>query len=621
MARVEYILPISELTGSIGSVTFQRNASGTIAKRISKKYNRPSVNILDNQNAFSRLLFTWRNLSQGNRDSWHDLVINEHANRWGKSSFLNSFQWFISNNCNLLSIGIFSPIFTAPVYLLPDSPPSYILSVSVDSILLTFSTDVILNNEYLIVYATPPLSSGNLQLRKFRIKLDDGTWLSDSILDITIPYQSAFNVDVASLFNNSQSQILSAVSIVNGITGFRSAFSQIITPITPTLDFWEFEINIAGGGDLTHAIEILGFSGALGSFDWDDGTVSPIIFTPDIQYLSHTYAGSGDYICKLSFTPNSLLGVTLSVSQCTFLLSTIPDSLVNLSLDGLGVNVTGTIDSIPCAGLINLRLNGLSSVTGSINSVPLSLTTLFLADLSPTITGSLSNFTQNFTSLFIQSFSISLTFNSYAFDSILNDLVLICPNTLFTGYIGDLPSSLQYLNINGNLSATYGGIFNLPASLLQCSITTQSTSLIDGDINDWSGNPSNLQLHDLSMVEGDLVTFISNSSNLVNIDLVRCNLLTADFSLLSSQLLSLTISGNDNNWAYLSASQAFAVCSTLSLINCNLDETAVDLILYDYNGYTISYANINLSGNASPSAAGLLIKSALIAKGFTVVTS
>ena len=89
MARVTYGPLITELAGSIGGVTFQKNSSGNVARLKSKKPLNPTLAQANQQTLLSQLVAYWSTLSQVNKDTWNDLAAaHDHVTPWGETKTL-----------------------------------------------------------------------------------------------------------------------------------------------------------------------------------------------------------------------------------------------------------------------------------------------------------------------------------------------------------------------------------------------------------------------------------------------------------------------------------------------------------------------------------------------------
>lgn len=231
MARVTYGALITELAGSIGGITFQKNSSGNIARLKPYVPVNPSQLQSDQQTALSQMVFEWINLSLSDQDSWNALAAaHTFTDPWGRSKTLNGFQWFISSALNLLSIGeAFAS--TAPAYGAVAAPNAFTIIASSTHIFLdvpgywNYATDT------LIVYATPPVRATSEKLRKSSLIIKLLTGINDDSFDIISDYEAAFNCSWASLYATGLFNLIVRVRVVKHLTGLSSAFTSSINKI------------------------------------------------------------------------------------------------------------------------------------------------------------------------------------------------------------------------------------------------------------------------------------------------------------------------------------------------------------------------------------------------------
>lgn len=96
MARIIFSGLVTEIRGSAGGTTFQRNAYGYTLK------NKPSQ-VVPNRSSqrswksrFARCLQAWRNLTEVNRAAWNAYAeVNEIPSRHNPESYLNGFNAFV----------------------------------------------------------------------------------------------------------------------------------------------------------------------------------------------------------------------------------------------------------------------------------------------------------------------------------------------------------------------------------------------------------------------------------------------------------------------------------------------------------------------------------------------
>ncbi|MBA7687748.1 hypothetical protein ES703_96217 [subsurface metagenome] len=231
MARVTYGESITEYAGSIGGVTFLRNASGPIAKLRSLPLVNPSPDQSIYQTNMAKLVAFWPTLSQANKDSWDALAAaHDHTTPWGETKTLSGFQWFISCNINrfIFAQGILS---TAPAWAVPSVPNSFTIETSATYIRLAWSPDWT-PATYWFLYATLPLRQSSIKLRRslfyLRFVAPAGAM---SNYDFTSEYIALANIVWATFEGSADCSIIARAKQVNPSNGFASPFTSAIVKI------------------------------------------------------------------------------------------------------------------------------------------------------------------------------------------------------------------------------------------------------------------------------------------------------------------------------------------------------------------------------------------------------
>ena len=165
MARVTYGSGVTELAGSIGGVTFQKNASGNIAKLRTNPVVNPTALQAGYQNNIATLVAFWPTLSQANKELWDAVATaHDHTTPWGETKTLSGYQWFLS--CNLNRLLLSGSILSAPGAWYAMSPaPSFVIQTSATYIRLYWSPDLP-GTFYTALYSTLPLRQSSLKLRR-----------------------------------------------------------------------------------------------------------------------------------------------------------------------------------------------------------------------------------------------------------------------------------------------------------------------------------------------------------------------------------------------------------------------------------------------------------------------
>ncbi len=113
MARIIYGPIITDIKGSIGGMTFQKNGSGTIARLKPRKTKTNTQKQRDQQPRLKQVQAAWNLLTLINKVLWNDFAaINNKIGLDGQEKKLTGYQWFLTINENRLLIS--QPILSAP---------------------------------------------------------------------------------------------------------------------------------------------------------------------------------------------------------------------------------------------------------------------------------------------------------------------------------------------------------------------------------------------------------------------------------------------------------------------------------------------------------------------------
>ena len=230
MARVTYGSGITELAGSIGGVTYQKNASGNIAKLRSNPTVNPTPLQAGYQNNMAKLVAHWPTLSQANKDNWNALAAAHlHTTPWGETKALSGFQWFLS--CNLNRFRQWISIVGAPEAWVVYPPPNqFTIETSATYIRAAWAPDY--NGVDLVGYISLPLKQSSLKLRRslFFVKK---YYLAPALSnwDFTAAFEALTNVTWADFYASANCNII--IRIINGrfVSGYFSSFTSAITKI------------------------------------------------------------------------------------------------------------------------------------------------------------------------------------------------------------------------------------------------------------------------------------------------------------------------------------------------------------------------------------------------------
>ena len=230
MARVTYGSGITELAGSIGGVTYQKNASGNIAKLRSNPVVNPTSRQAVYQQQMAMLVTFWPTLSQANKDAWNDLAAAHlHTTPWGESKKISGYQWFLS--CNIYRLKEFSTIRTIPGNWLIISPPDqFIIETSATYIRAAWAPDY--DGYSIIGYISLPLRQSSLKLRRSLFYIKKYTSVPAlSNWDFTAAFEALCNVTWADFYASANCHIIIRIINLAFSPGYTSAFTSAIIKI------------------------------------------------------------------------------------------------------------------------------------------------------------------------------------------------------------------------------------------------------------------------------------------------------------------------------------------------------------------------------------------------------
>jgi hypothetical protein len=226
MARVTYGAAITELQGSIGGITFQRNASGSIARLRPKKPLVSNARQIARQVPLSQLLGIWQSLTQGDIDDWNDLAAaHDHVNAWGETKTLSGFQWFMSYNLNLHTIGA-AYVDTPAAYAAPTQPNPITCTATDAQFRASFGAAQATGGDKVLLYASPPIQQFSLKNRRLNRLLGVVNGGSITYFDLMDLYEAVFNLDWEDFFYTANATIIVRIRFQKGSSGYLSHFTE-----------------------------------------------------------------------------------------------------------------------------------------------------------------------------------------------------------------------------------------------------------------------------------------------------------------------------------------------------------------------------------------------------------
>jgi len=231
MARVTYGESITEYAGSIGGITYLRNASGPIAKLRSNPPVNPSPDQSTYQTYLAMLVAYWPTLSQANKDAWDALAAaHDKTTPWGETKTLSGFQWFISLNIHRHKLDAY--IFDAPPAWQVLSPPDQFTLVATATYLRCEWSPNYVPPYSFLVYLTLPLRQSSLKLRRslFFVGYADSPG-SIATYDLTTKFEALAGVTWATFYASANCSIICRLQEIRFARSFTFAFTSAIVKI------------------------------------------------------------------------------------------------------------------------------------------------------------------------------------------------------------------------------------------------------------------------------------------------------------------------------------------------------------------------------------------------------
>lgn len=224
MARTTYGDIITELTGSVGGVTFQRNKSGQITRQRPYTCVNPTPAQQARQLALTNLIAFWQTMNPYHKVLWDELAAaHKHTTPWGKEKTISGYQWFLSYNLVAYNQGT-GPFYDPAPFTVVPPVQQFSVGGYPTQLVLDFDTEATFPSKYAGIFATPPLRQSSLKLRRptYFIKLWETA--PTTVLDITAFYEQYFGVNWQSLHTTGQCTII--IRMVNYLfnTGYQSTF-------------------------------------------------------------------------------------------------------------------------------------------------------------------------------------------------------------------------------------------------------------------------------------------------------------------------------------------------------------------------------------------------------------
>ncbi len=194
MARIQLGALITDISGSIGGFTFQKNRSGRIIRSRGGTFKSSTPKQTISQSAHTTAIARWMELSFAEKELWNLFAIaNTKVDKFGNVRTLSGLNWFESINATRLCFGL-SLLLAPPIFSLPASPPAYDFTASATQLLIDFNPPFEPVDTGLKIWTTPPLTTitNSLQSQYRLTKCIQSA--SYDVLDITADWVAAHNI-------------------------------------------------------------------------------------------------------------------------------------------------------------------------------------------------------------------------------------------------------------------------------------------------------------------------------------------------------------------------------------------------------------------------------------------
>jgi len=231
MAQVTYGPTITELTGSIGGVTYQKNTSGNIAKLRSNPTVNPTSLQATYHTRLAKLVSFWPTLSQADKDLWDaHALAHDHLTAWGETKTLSGYQWFLS--CNLYHLNTSpTPLSHPEAWVVYNPPQAFRLEANPEGFPLIWDGFYDPDADILI-YLSLPLRQSSLKMRR-SLFFVDYAYMGESVpgIDLTSYFESLANVTWADFYASANCSIICRLARGDMSAGWISEYTSAIVKV------------------------------------------------------------------------------------------------------------------------------------------------------------------------------------------------------------------------------------------------------------------------------------------------------------------------------------------------------------------------------------------------------
>lgn len=230
MARVTYGESITEYAGSIGGVTYHKNASGNIARLRPKPTVNPTALQANYQQLMAKLVAYWPTLSAPDKAEWDALAAaHDNTTPWGETKTLSGYQWFLK--CNLIIYRFQDAVLDTPYAWSVYSPPDQ-FTIETSATYIRAAWAPAYDPLHLLGYISLPLKQSSLKLRRslFYVKKSVSVGAYDN-WDFTTEFEALTGVTWATFYASANCNIIIRIINCSFTSGYTSAFTSAIVKI------------------------------------------------------------------------------------------------------------------------------------------------------------------------------------------------------------------------------------------------------------------------------------------------------------------------------------------------------------------------------------------------------
>jgi len=193
MARIKYSALVTEIAGSIGGTTFQRNAYGFTVKNKPNMINPGRSAQKFRQNLFNNNIQKWKSLSQLNRDRWIAYAgTYPVASKKNPDSNLNGYNYFEKYH-NFLTLASNNGLLENPNGMRGDVTSADIIINRDGATLFANVSDTVTSvNWWVIVEITNVVPASQIYVQQTPFYVGRYNRNIDTDIDITTPYFNKF---------------------------------------------------------------------------------------------------------------------------------------------------------------------------------------------------------------------------------------------------------------------------------------------------------------------------------------------------------------------------------------------------------------------------------------------